>query len=93
MRLTHHTSPLYLFCVACKHGTQRQDHFGYGERWAPPTIASVVQDVQADVPIAVNVRVDGSLWDKDHLGGFKRVVFCKPNRHSALRVLGVKGVM
>ena len=43
--------------VAGQHGAQRQADLVDGQRGRPAAVGAIIQDVQADVPVAVDVRV------------------------------------
>ena len=57
----------HLVCVGGEHGAQRQADFVDGQGGRPAPIVAIVQNVQAGVPVAVDVRVHWAGRDEEEL--------------------------
>ena len=57
----------YLGCVGSQHGPQGERNFVDCECRRPAAIAPVVQDIQADVAIAVDMGMHRTGRNKEHL--------------------------
>ena len=58
---------LYLVSVGGQHGAQGERDLIHSESRGPAAVASIVQDVQADVAIAVDVGVHWAWRNEEHL--------------------------